>query len=267
MSDLSLFQTKHLVLGSVLLLIAIIGGCRSSKQTTHGEDLSEPLDSINRTAEPKSSKVADVQNLAKWDHFADSLLNRQGELERRIGELTERLQRAETTLESNKADALRVAMNQPDRSSRPDVRRAPDRYEEVIRQYKAASERFQELLQNGIPKEVQDQIHYAVGIAKRVDSLQISVVNNAELFRQDLDSKVIWIYVMMGVIVIMGMMTYGAFNHAQQQRKDLEKRVFSSLSSSFSFFEEKIKQVQSEIASNASPKQLATPKKSRPSIE
>lgn len=267
MSDRSLFQTRHLFLGSVLLLMAIFGGCESSKRTTYSEKSTEPLDSINRTAEPKSLKVADAQQLAQWDQFADSLLHRQGELERRIGELTGRLHLAETTLERNKADALKVAMNQPDRSSRPEVRRAPDRYEEVIRQYKAASERFQELLQNGVPKDVQDQIQSAVGIAKQVDSLQVMVVRNAQLFREDLDSKMIWIYVMMGVVVILGMMTFLALDQAERKRKDLERRVSSSLSSSFTFFEEKIKQVQSELVSNALPKPSAIPKKSKPPIE
>jgi hypothetical protein len=267
MSYLSRFQTKHLVLGLVLLLIVIVGGSPSSTETTYSEDLSEPRDSINRTAEPKSPNVADALNLAQWDQFVDSLLSRHGELERCIEELTDRLQLAETTLKSNKADALKVAMNHPDGSSRPDVGRAPDRYEEVIRQYKAASERFQELLQNGVPKDVQDQVHYAVGIAKRADSLQIIVAHNAQLFRQDLDSKVMWIYLLVGVMVIMAMMTYGAFNQARQQRNDLERRVFSSLSSSFSFFEEKVKAVQSEIASNAPQKPFATPKKSRSFME
>ena len=267
MSNPFLFQKKHLVLGSVLLLVSIVGGCRSSKQTTYSEGLSEPVDSITRTAEPKSSKVADAQNLVQWHQFADSLINRQRELERSIGDLTGRLHLAETTLESHKADALKVAMNQPDRSPRPEVRRAPDRYDEVIRQYKAASERFQELMKNGLPKDVQDQIQSAVGIAKRVDSLQIIVVNNAQLFRQDLDSKMIWIYVMMGIIAILGLLTYGTFIRAEGKRKDLEGRVSTSLSSSFSYFEEKIRQVQSEIASNAPPKQLATPKKSKPPIE
>jgi hypothetical protein len=267
MSDLSLFQTKHFVLGSVLLLITMVGGCQTSKETTQNEGLSEPLDSLNRLDETMAEEVANAQMLAQWEQFADSVRNRQGELERRIGELTERLHHAETTLESNKADALKVAMKQPVRSSTTEVRRAPDRYEEVIRQYKAASERFQELLQNGVPKDVQDQIHHAAGIAEKVDSLQIIVTHNAQLFQQDLSSKLIWIYVMMGIIVIMGMMTYGAFNQAQRQRKDLEKRVFSSLSSSFSFFEEKIKQVESMIASSAPPKQLPTVRKSKPSLE
>ncbi len=52
-------------------------------------------------------------------------------------------------------------------------------------------------------------------VAKRVDSLQFIVVYNAELLRRDLDSKVIWIYVMLGVMIIASMMMYGALNQAQ----------------------------------------------------
>jgi transposase len=256
MSYLSLFQTKHLVLGLVLLFIVSAGGCPSSKQTTYSEDLSEPLDFINRTAEPKSPRVADAQNLAPWEQVVDSLLSRHGELEQHLGELTERLQLVETTLKTNNAYVLKVAMNQLDRSSRPDVGRAPDRYEEVIRQYKAASDRFQQLLKNGVPQDVQDQVHYAVGIAKRVDSLQIIVAHNAQLYRQDLDSKVMWIYLLTGVMVIMGMMTYGAFNQVRKQRNDLERRVFGSLSSSFSFFDEKLRSGAVRESIKRTPKTL-----------
>jgi len=267
MSDLYQFRGRTLVLGSVFLLVSIFGGCRSSKEAAFSEKVSAPVDSISRTAEAKSPKIADAQKIAELYQFADSLINRQGQLERRIGELTERLQLNEKTLEKHKADALRVAMNPPDTSPKREVRRAPDRYDEVIRQYKAASARFEELMKNGLPKDVQEQVNSAAGVAKRVDSLQTVVVQNAQLFRDDLDSKMIWIYVMMGVIILLGLMSYGTFNLAEQRRKDLEKRAFSSLSSSYSYFEEKIKQVQSEIVSNAPPKPLVTPKKPKPPIE
>ena len=99
-------------------------------------------------------------------------------------------------------------------------------------------------------------------MAKRVDSLQFIVVYNAQLLRRDLDSKVIWIYVMLGVMIIASMMMYGALNQAQRQRKDLEERVFNTLSSSVSELETKIKQVESEIGPHARPKRsVATRKK------
>jgi outer membrane murein-binding lipoprotein Lpp len=100
-------------------------------------------------------------------------------------------------------------------------------------------------------------------MAKRVDSLQFIVVYNAQLLRRDLDSKVIWIYVMLGVMIIASMMMYGALNQAQRQRKDLEERVFNTLSSSVSELESKIKHVESEIGSHAPPKRSAAPRKRR----
>lgn len=85
------------------------------------------------------------------------------------------------------------------------------------------------------------------GMARRVDSLQFIVVYNAELLRRDLDAKVIWIYVMLGVMIVASMMMYGALNQAQRQRKDLEERVFNTLSSTVTQLEEKMKHIESEV--------------------
>lgn len=100
-------------------------------------------------------------------------------------------------------------------------------------------------------------------MAKRVDSLQFIVVYNAQLLRRDLDSKVIWIYVMLGVMIVASMMMYGALNQAQRQRKELEERVFNTLSASVSELETKINQVESQIGLHAPPKRSATPKKKK----
>jgi outer membrane murein-binding lipoprotein Lpp len=100
-------------------------------------------------------------------------------------------------------------------------------------------------------------------MAKRVDSLQFIVVYNAQLLLRDFDSKVIWIYVMLGVMIIASMMMYGALNQAHRQRKDLEERLFNSLSSSVSELETKIKHVESEIGLQAPPKRSAAPRKKR----
>lgn len=100
-------------------------------------------------------------------------------------------------------------------------------------------------------------------VAKRVDSLQFIVVYNAQLLRRDLDAKVIWIYVMLGVMIIASMMMYGALNQAQRQRKDLEERVFNTLSSSVSELETKIRQVESEIGPHSPPKRPAAAKKKK----
>ena len=100
-------------------------------------------------------------------------------------------------------------------------------------------------------------------VAKRVDSLQFIVVYNAQLLRRDLDSKVIWIYVMLGVMIVASMMMYGALNQAQRQRKDFEEQVFNTLSSSISELEMKIKNVESAMGSHAPPKRSSTPRKKK----
>ena len=102
-------------------------------------------------------------------------------------------------------------------------------------------------------------------VAKRVDSLQFVVVYNAELLRQDLGSKVIWIYVMLGVMIVATMMMFGALNQAQRQRKDLEERVFVTLATSVASMEAKIKQLESEIESPAPPRRSASPRKKKTS--
>jgi hypothetical protein len=45
-------------------------------------------------------------------------------------------------------------------------------------------------------------------MAKRVDSLQFIVVYNAELLRRDLDSKMMLIYVMLGIIIVASLLMY-----------------------------------------------------------
>ncbi len=100
-------------------------------------------------------------------------------------------------------------------------------------------------------------------MAKRVDSLQFIVVYNAQLLRRDLDAKVIWIYVMLGVMIIASMMMYGALTQAQRQRKDLEERVFNTLTSSVAELEMKINKVESEIGSHSPPKRPAATKKKK----
>ena len=85
-------------------------------------------------------------------------------------------------------------------------------------------------------------------VAKRVDSLQFIVVYNAELLRRDLDQKVVWIYVMLGVMIIASMMMYGALNQAQRQRKELEEKVFSQLSTSVAELEAQIKSIEAGMA-------------------
>ena len=102
-------------------------------------------------------------------------------------------------------------------------------------------------------------------VGKRVDSLQFVVVYNAELLRQDLGTKVVWIYVMLGVMVLATMMMFGALNQAQRQRKDLEERIFISLSTSVASMEAKIKHLESEIGLPVPHRRSASPKKKKTS--
>jgi hypothetical protein len=102
-------------------------------------------------------------------------------------------------------------------------------------------------------------------VAKRVDSLQFIVVYNADLLRRDLDSKVVWIYVMLGVMIVASMMMYGALNQAQRQRKELEERVFNSLSSSVADLEAQIKHVEEEIPSPKAHRRTAAPRRKKTS--
>ena len=100
-------------------------------------------------------------------------------------------------------------------------------------------------------------------VARRVDSLQFIVVYNAQLLQRDLDAKVVWIYVMLGVMIIASMMMYGALNQAQRHRKELEERVFSTIASTVSELEAKIKQVETRSEPPPVPKKTAPPKKKK----
>jgi outer membrane murein-binding lipoprotein Lpp len=102
-------------------------------------------------------------------------------------------------------------------------------------------------------------------VAKLVDSLQFVVVYNAELLRQDLGSKVIWIYVMLGVMIVASMMMFGGLSQAQRQRKMLEERVYGTLSTSVANLEAKIRELESKIDSPAHPRRSASPKKKKTS--
>ena len=102
-------------------------------------------------------------------------------------------------------------------------------------------------------------------VANRVDSLQFIVVYNAELLRQDLGSKVIWIYAMLGVMILATLIMFGTLNQAQRQRKDLEERVISMLSASVANLEERIKQHEKKTVSPAPRKRTSSPKKKKTS--
>jgi hypothetical protein len=85
-------------------------------------------------------------------------------------------------------------------------------------------------------------------MAKRVDSLQFIVVYNAELLRRDLDSKMILIYVMLGIIIVASMLMYVLLNQSQRQRKELEDKLSHQLIASVSDLEAKIKHVEAGLS-------------------
>jgi uncharacterized membrane protein YeiB len=84
-------------------------------------------------------------------------------------------------------------------------------------------------------------------MAKRVDSLQFIVVYNAELLRRDLDSKMMLIYVMLGIIIIASMLVYALLKQNQRQRKELEEKLFLQVSASVADLEAKIKHVEAGL--------------------
>lgn len=173
MSGFSTSGTKRLGLVSILLLLAIaaiVGGCRSSNEATLSEGFFEPLKSVNPPSSPKPSRVANAKSPSPSDQLADSLLNRRGEQERRIGAITGQLQRLETSGKGQKADSSRPAGKQTIGVSQPKVQPVPGKYEEFLRQYeagqyKAASEGFQAVLRSGVPKDVEDQCRYMIGMS------------------------------------------------------------------------------------------------------
>jgi len=81
-------------------------------------------------------------------------------------------------------------------------------------------------------------------MAKRVDSLQFIVVYNAELLRRNLDSKMILIEVMLGIIIIASILMYILLRQIQQQRKELEDKFLHQLSASVADLEAKIKHAE-----------------------
>jgi len=97
-------------------------------------------------------------------------------------------------------------------------------------------------------------------IAKRVDSLQFIVVYNAELLRRNLDSKMILIYVMLGIIIIASMLIYTMLKQIQRQRKELEERLLHQLSMSVADLEAKIKHAEAGLSP---PKPVVRKKKTK----
>lgn len=84
-------------------------------------------------------------------------------------------------------------------------------------------------------------------MARRVDSLQFIVVYNAELLQKDIGTKVMWIYVMLGVMILASITMYIALRQAQQNRENLEERLTTQLSSVVNHLEAEIKSVSEKV--------------------
>jgi TolA-binding protein len=103
--------------------------------------------------------------------MADSLLRGQKDQDRRIGALTGQLQLLETSRKGDKVDSARSEEKPPDSITRSSETPSRGSYEETLRQYEAgeyiaAAEGFRKLLQSGVPKEVEDQYHYMIGMSQ-----------------------------------------------------------------------------------------------------
>lgn len=95
-------------------------------------------------------------------------------------------------------------------------------------------------------------------VARRVDSLQFIIVYNAELLRKDLDTKLIWIYVMLGVMIVATMILYGAFMQYQRQRKTDAEELYNRISTSVTDLDAKFRNLGSGMKMPKAP-----PKKER----
>ena len=109
-------------------------------------------------------------------------------------------------------------------------------------------------------REDSSQIASVEEMAKRVDSLQFIVVYNAELLRRDLDSKMILIFVMLGIIIVACLLMYVLLRQNQIQRKGLEEKLTLQLSSSVADLETKIRHIEAELSP---PKPPARKKKTK----
>lgn len=97
-------------------------------------------------------------------------------------------------------------------------------------------------------------------VAKSVDSLQFIVVYNAELLRRDLDSKMMLIYVMLGIIIVASVVMNVLLKQTQRQRKELEEKLVHQLSAAVTDLDAKIKQASAGLSP---PKPAARKKKTK----
>ncbi|HCA81150.1 MAG TPA: hypothetical protein DEP53_15575 [Bacteroidetes bacterium] len=84
-------------------------------------------------------------------------------------------------------------------------------------------------------------------MARRVDSLQFIVVYNADLLQKDVGTKVMWIYIMLGVMILASGTMYIALRQAQRSREDLEGKLTAQLASVVNHLEAEIKSLSDKM--------------------
>ncbi|MEX0737609.1 MAG: hypothetical protein WD182_09230 [Bacteroidota bacterium] len=100
-------------------------------------------------------------------------------------------------------------------------------------------------------------------VAKKVDSLQLVLVYNSDLVRNDINNKLIWIYILLGGMVVSNVMMYAAFNQIRKQSQEAEdglKIQLSELQGKTSAIAKSLEAAESA----AGPKPPRKPSRTRP---
>jgi TolA-binding protein len=170
---------------SIVVLGALFAGCRGSKDAASAnEGFFEPVKTVSRPAPVKPQVAAGQTNNAGWDRMADSLLLRQKEQDQRLRDLSDQLQRLESsrkgagreTPASTASPTIKPQLTEPRPISQPDSG-IVGLFE--AGRYQAAAEGLQALIQKGVPKDLEDQYHYMLGVSylnlKQFDRAAISL--------------------------------------------------------------------------------------------
>ncbi|GEM_PF-6328067 len=59
-------------------------------------------------------------------------------------------------------------------------------------------------------------------VVKRVDSLQLMIVYNADLVRREINNRVTWIYILLSALFVTNVLMYVSFNQIRRQAQALE---------------------------------------------
>jgi hypothetical protein len=103
----------------------------------------------------------------------------------------------------------------------------------------------------------QRQMAKAEDVARMIDSLQFIVVYNAELLQQDFEKKVIWVYVMLGVMIVGIMVVYGALTQSQRQRKQLAEDLYGKTLNELAEIEGRVKNLEADASAPKPPAKRA----------